>query len=356
MASISCSSREVPRVGTTMAWVSPRVNRAEPWVRGSTPTWQSMARMSSRPRPSMRLRSRMMVPRTASVGLEHLNLIILTGVASTLGAGSLAVFTLAFNLQSLPVGVLGISFAVASFPFIAELAERGDHDGVRREFSHIVRTVLYLIIPATVAMLLLRAQLVRVILGTGNFDWANTVDTADAMAFFSISLFAQALMPFIVKTFFAFHNVKWPLIVAASSIVFERLLAWQLTAHGLGVSGLVLAYSISAALRIVLLWVLLRLLIGALDERRLLRSLTIMMAAAMAMAATVQSLKTWIGGVVDMQSFLGVFTQGAVAGLLGIAVYVIVSYLLGSPEARQLIRTFTARLSPVTIRDDYEQH
>ena len=33
-----CSSSLVPSVTVTSAWVSPRVNSAEPWVRGSTPT------------------------------------------------------------------------------------------------------------------------------------------------------------------------------------------------------------------------------------------------------------------------------------------------------------------------------
>jgi hypothetical protein len=44
IASMICASRPVPRVVTTMAWVSPRVNSAEPWVRGSTPTWTSIGR------------------------------------------------------------------------------------------------------------------------------------------------------------------------------------------------------------------------------------------------------------------------------------------------------------------------
>ncbi|MEA3249695.1 MAG: murein biosynthesis integral membrane protein MurJ [Patescibacteria group bacterium] len=296
---------------------------------------------------SMKEIGRMMVPRTASVALEHVNFIILTGIASTLGVGSIAVFNLALNLQSLPVGVLGVSFAVASFPFIAELVERGDKEGVKREFSRIVRLVMFLVIPATVAFVLLRAQIVRVVLGSGNFDWANTVDTADALALFSISMFAQALLPFIVKTFFAFHNVRFPLMVAAASIVFERLLAWKLIDLGMGTSGLVLAYSISAALRITLLWVLLRVLIGALDERRILKSISVMMAAAVAMGLTVQGIKTALGGVVDMQTFFGIFTQGAVAGTAGIAVYFIVTYLLGSEESRRLIGMARARFSPV---------
>lgn len=290
---------------------------------------------------------RMMVPRTASLALEQVNLIILTGIASTLGVGSIAVFNLALNLQSLPVGVLGVSFAVASFPFIAELVERGDREGVKREFSRIVRLVMFMVIPATVAFVLLRAQIVRIVLGTGNFDWSNTVDTADALALFSISMFAQALLPLIIKTFFAFHNVRFPLIVATASIVFERLLAWKLISLGMGTAGLVLAYSASAALRIMLLWALLRILIGSLDERRIVGSLSVMMAAAVAMGVVLQTVKTALGGMVDMQTFVGVFTQGAVAGLAGIAVYFAVTYLLGSEESRRLIGMARARLSPV---------
>ncbi len=292
---------------------------------------------------------RMMGPRTASLALEQANLILLTGVASTLGVGSVAVFNLAFNLQSLPVGVLGVSFAVASFPFIAELADRGDRAGVKREFSRIVRTVLYLIVPATIIFLLLRAQIVRVILGTGNFDWGNTEDTANALALFSVSLIAQALLPFIVKTFFAFRNVRVPLMVVTVSVIFERLLAWSLVRHGMDVSGLVLAYSASAALRIVLLWVFLHLLVGDLDEKRIVRSLSVIVGAGLAMGIAMQGVKILVGNVVDMHSFLGVFGQGVAAGIVGLAVYVTVTYLLGNEEARRLTGILRRRFSTVKV-------
>ena len=50
-----CSSSDVPRVAETIAWVSPRVNRADPWARGSSPTSHSMGRISSPLRPSWRV-------------------------------------------------------------------------------------------------------------------------------------------------------------------------------------------------------------------------------------------------------------------------------------------------------------
>ena len=49
-----CASRPVPSVVTTSAWVSPRVNSAEPWVRGSTPTFTVIGRTVVASRPSMR--------------------------------------------------------------------------------------------------------------------------------------------------------------------------------------------------------------------------------------------------------------------------------------------------------------
>ena len=49
-----CASRVVPSVVTTSACVSPRVNSAEPWVRGSTPTLTVIGRTVLVSRPSMR--------------------------------------------------------------------------------------------------------------------------------------------------------------------------------------------------------------------------------------------------------------------------------------------------------------
>ena len=56
-SSMRCSSSLVPSVAVTSACVSPRVNSAEPWVRGSTPTSTSILRTSSNLRPSGRRRS-----------------------------------------------------------------------------------------------------------------------------------------------------------------------------------------------------------------------------------------------------------------------------------------------------------
>lgn len=299
---------------------------------------------------------RMMVPRTAALAITQVNLVIITVIASTLGSGGISVFNLANNLQSFPIGILGVSFAIAAFPLISELADQDRKKEFVDTISKTTRTILYMIIPATIAFLLLRAQIVRVILGTGRFDWADTIATADTLAFFTLSLFAQALLPLIARAFFALQDVKTPLITGLAAVVFERLLAWQLLRAGMGIPGLALAFSIGSTLNIALLWLFLRTRVGSMREMRIFRSLVPMCAAGLAMAFFMQASKIAVAGFVDMRTFAGVFTQGLTAGLVGIVIYIGVTLSLGSKEARYMIRLFRKKFrkggEPVTVRNE----
>ncbi len=290
---------------------------------------------------------KLMIPRTAGLAVSQINLAILTGVASTVGAGGIAVFNLANNLQSFPIGIVGVSFAVAAFPLISEYAARGKRDDFIESYAKTVRSVLFLIVPATVAFLLLRAQIVRVILGTGHFDWGDTIDTADALAFFTISLFAQALLPLVTRAFFAYHDVRTPLYAGIVAVIGERALAWYLVSRGMGTPGLALAFSVGSILNLAALWVFLRRRVGDLGEAKIMKPLLMMCGAGALMAVTVQTAKVLLGRVVDMQSFLGIFTQGAVAGTLGLAVYVGAAVLMGSEDARRVVSLYARKVQPV---------
>jgi len=298
---------------------------------------------------------RLMVPRTASMAVNHVNLIILTAIASTIGVGSISVFNLANNLQSFPINILGVSFAVAAFPFITELAARDKRKELAGSFAKTVRAVLFLIIPATVAFLLLRAQIVRVILGAGRFDWADTIATADTLAYFTLSLFAQALLPLVIRVFLAFQDAATPLVVGVIAVFIERLVAWHFVNIGLGTAGLALAFSAGSVLNLAVLWVLLRVKVGGLEEGGIFRAVAVMSACALFMAMATQGVKIYLGSLVNMRSFLGIFTQGAVAGVFGLAVYFGLALALGSQEAKYIVGLLRRRTAPVPASVEIEQ-
>lgn len=274
---------------------------------------------------------KLMIPRTFGLAVSQINLMVMTIIATTLAPGNLAIFNLANNLQFFPIGIIGISFAVATFPVLGELAAVGKKEQMVKSFSHAVRQILFFIVPASVILLVLRAQIVRVILGSGRFNWDDTILTSDTLAFFVLSLFAQALIPILARFFYALQDTKTPFFVGLFSAGINVILA-VFAVGPLGVVGLALAFSISSILNFGLLWIFLRTKFESLDEANILNSVLKISVAALAMALGVQAMKFIIEPFVDMQTFLGVFGQGIGAGLVGLGIFVVVGIMLNSRE------------------------
>lgn len=290
---------------------------------------------------------KLMAPRTLSVAVVHFNMLFITALATFMAAGTLAVFNYAYDLQSFPVGIAGISFAVAAFPTLSLLAGQNKTEEIIKNLSSTIRQILFFIIPLSVVFLLLRAQIVRVILGSGNFDWTSTVRTADTLAFFSLSLFAQALTPLLARAFFALGDTKTPVIAALITAAFNITASWFFTGPaGLGwdAEGLAVAYSLTTLLNLALLWVLLRHRLGSLDEGRIVPALFKISIAAIGLGLTIQLSKNLIAPLVNMQTFFGVATQGAGAIFAGGLIYIAIGLGLKSHEMKIFVETFKKKL------------
>jgi len=271
----------------------------------------------------------MMIPRTLSLGITQINLLVITIIASTLASGSLTVFNFANNLQSFPIGIFGISFAVAAFPTLSAVAFQKKE--LIKNFSSAIRQILFFIVPATVLLITLRAQITRVILGTGQFDWEDTILTIDTLGFFAISLFAQAIIPLLVRMFFARHNSRTPFFIGLLAAIVNVILSLWL-APKLGVAGLALAFSIASIFNFILLWLALRIEVGNMDEIKILLATIKFSVAVIACGITVQGMKLVVWPYVDMTRLWGVLTQGLVAGMFGLFIYLAVCSLLRSRE------------------------
>ncbi len=278
---------------------------------------------------NLRKIGRMMVPRTMSLAISQFNLLVITVIASGLAGGSLAVFNFANNLQSFPVGIFGISFAIAAFPAMSGVAF--NKNKLVERFSFTVRQILFFIVPATVLFITLRAQIVRVILGAGKFGWTDTVLTFNSLGFFAISLFAQALIPLLIRVFYARHNSKTPFFVGLVALFVNVVFALYFS-DLFGVTGLALAFSLSQIINFALLWFLLYFELGVMDEMKILVSSLKFSLAAFGCGLAVQIVKFNIEPFIEMKKFWGVLTQGLVAGISGILIYLLICYILRSDE------------------------
>ncbi len=292
---------------------------------------------------------KMMIPRTLSLAISQINLVVITIIASTLPSGSLSIFNLANNLQSFPIGIFGISFAIAAFPSLAEHAF--NKEKITANFSTTFRQILFFIVPATVLIITLRAQIIRVVLGSGNFDWQDTILTMNTLGFFALSLFAQATMPLLIRVFYARHNSSTPFYLGLFTVALNIGLSF-LFAPSMGVAGLALAFSIANIVNFILLWVWLNVSLGNLDISKILVSVLKFTVSAIAAGLGAQMMKSIIWPVIDMTKFTGVFVQLVMAGGIGILIYIISCYLFKSEELFGFLAALKNRLPFKKIKVD----
>ena len=290
---------------------------------------------------SLREIFKMMVPRTLSLAISQINLLVVTIIASTLAAGSLTIFNFANNLQSFPIGIFGISFAVAAFPALSSAAF--NNEKLIKNFSYALRQILFFIIPSTILLITLRAQVIRVVYGTGEFSWTDTVLTIDALGFFALSLFAQATIPLLTRVFYARHNSRVPFYIGLIVVIINIFLSLFLGKR-MGVAGLALAFSLSSILNFMILWMWLYFEIGDLDQKKIINSVIKFSVAGLASGFFIQIGKSLVWPFIDMTKFLGVFIQGAVAGLFGLGIYFLLCYVMKSEEMIELIDVIKRKL------------
>lgn len=282
---------------------------------------------------------KLMIPRTLGLAISQINIIVVTILASWLPMGSVAVYNYANNLQGVPIGIIGIPFALAVFPTLSAAAARKDFSSFIKNLSSTIRQILFLIIPISVIIMLLRAQIVRVVLGTGAFDWQATTNTANALAFFAFGLFAQSLIPLLARAFYSLTDTKTPFVIGIISELIIIIMALLLM-KPLGVAGLALAVSLGSIVNAAILFTALKQKIKNIEAEKILFSLYRIIIATLLMSVAVQYLKYPLAKIFNLNYFWGIFGQGFVAAIIGLAIYGLICYLLKLPEFIHLKDSF----------------
>lgn len=272
-----------------------------------------------------------MGPRVLGIAVSQVNILLMTSMATGLSNGSVTILQFAYTLNFFPIGVVGVSYAIAAFPTFCEFINNRELERFREAFSTTVRQVMFFIIPATVVSLLLRAQIVRLVFGAGVFDWVATTVTADTLAMFAISFFAQCLVFVVVRAFFALEDSRTPFVAG----LFGTLVCvggGYVLAPAYGVVGLALAFSLASMVQLAILWTVLKRKIGSLDEWQILKSTAILSLSGLAAAAVMQSVKYEVVEHIQLDTFMHVFIQTGIAGGAGLFMYFAAAFVLRSPE------------------------
>ncbi len=199
----------------------------------------------------------LMIPRTAALLLQQLNLWAITIVASFIGGSALAIFYYANNLQGFFTNFIGVSLATAAFPLLSRAVAQKDKQEFWRYFNQSFKQILLISLAAMVFILIFGRLMVSVLLGGGRFDMASVEITLKLVFLFSLSLFAQAGNVLLIRAFFSFQEAKIPILAALGSFVVNVMALLAFWRSGWGAMGLAASYSLSVTCQFFLLWLLL---------------------------------------------------------------------------------------------------
>ena len=296
---------------------------------------------------------KLMVPRTIGVAINQINLVVVTALASVLAAGSIAIFNFSNNIQYFPIGIIGVSFAVSSFPVFSRFIANGQRKEFLEHLSSSARQVIFFIFPISLLFFILRAQIIRLILGAGRFSWEDTRLTAACLGIFCLGILTESLIALLCRAFFSLQDTKTPVLVGMVSVLSNIVLCllfifllghpnfFQQAAVGVlklqniqnvEVIGLPLGLSLASIIQFSLLLFFFRKKIGGFEIKDIIRSLKKVLIAGFLMAVSCYAVRVASAGFIDMQTFWGVFLQAACAALVGILVYLFSADFLRSPE------------------------
>ncbi len=274
----------------------------------------------------------LMGPRTISLVIFQVNLLVVTIFATSLEQGSLTIFNFASNLAHVPIGLFGISFAVSAFPVLSEYIAEGKESEFAYTIYKTVSQILFFLMPTIVLFILLDEQIVRLVYGAGEFSWNSTLVTAKTLLYFVPGLFAQALIPLLSRGFYAKKNTKYPLYSALAGLVATIGLSyWFVELFENGVVGLAFAFSVASFLQLVLLASLLK--IKADEEIRCLRqTIWQTIIASGAMILVIQLIKEFSGPLLNLLTVKGVFIHFLLPSVIGGLIYLFVLRFIGNEE------------------------
>ncbi|MBP6883871.1 MAG: murein biosynthesis integral membrane protein MurJ [Candidatus Pacebacteria bacterium] len=300
------------------------------------------------------------LPRTLGLAFNNMALISIIALASFLKSGSISIFNFSFNLQSVPLNIIGISYAVAAFPTLVKSASLGKMDEFKGHLKDASRAIVFWSLPVIFLFIVLRAQIVRVILGSGSFSWENTRLVAACLAIFSVSILAQGMITLLSRAYYATGDTKRPLIVNFSCSVliiilsyvlihlFENVLIFRFFIEsllkvsdipGTEVLMLPLAYSIGTILNFILHWVFIKKDFMK-NESFITKTFFQSLGASFFLGGVGYVSLNILSPIFGTTTFWGVFLQGFISGILGILAAFLILYLLKSEELKVLMNAF----------------
>lgn len=222
--------------------------------------------------PALKKIAILVIPTTIAMAVNQINIFISTIIASFLPEGSVTYLYYSMRLIQLPIGVFGVAVGMAVLPALSQHVAEGNREQLAKDFTFSLKFLFFLTIPSTIGLIMLKEPIVSTLFQRGAFDITATINTAEALLFYSLGILGTVGSRTITATFYSFQDTKTPVICASMGMLVNiglSILLMKPMKH----NGLALAYSVAATVQFLFLSVFIKKRVWELSFSSLIPSL-----------------------------------------------------------------------------------
>jgi putative peptidoglycan lipid II flippase len=213
----------------------------------------------------------LIIPQLFGVAVYNINILVNTQYASFMTEGTISYLYFAERLIEFPLGIIAVSIATVLLPSLSSYVSKKEFDKFKETYSFTLRLMFFILIPALVGLIVLRVPICNLLYQRGEFDYAATVFTSQALLGYAVGLWAVGGIRITAPAFYSMQDTKTPVIIAFIAFIVNAVLGYVLGfTFGYKHTGLALASSISSIINFVLLFYLIERRVGNINIKSII--------------------------------------------------------------------------------------
>ena len=270
--------------------------------------------------------------RSLNQGINYVNSVVETNLASRMVAGSIRAYQQASNLSYVPTSLFGIAISTAAFPKMAERLGQGRPDLFKKELQAVLRVIIWLALPVTVIAFFGRGYLVNFIKNGGDPLMSGI------LGILAISILFGSIFQIAARSFYVQQDTKTPLYISFFAIGLNIVLAvWFTLGLNLGTYGLALAISIVSVVQVAILLFMMSRRIKGLFDIVFVHAIARMASATGFMAVITYICVILLPLAVKDQGFMATFPKFAIIVTISGLSYIAISWMLKLQEVEPIV-------------------
>lgn len=274
---------------------------------------------------------RLLPPRSLDQGIDYVNGIVETNLASRLSSGSVRAYQQATSLSFVPINLIGVAISTAAFPKMTERLGQGRPDLFKKELQSVLRVIIWLALPVTVVAYFCRGYIVHFIKPGGDPYMAGI------LAILALSILFRSVYFISARSFYAQQDTKTPLYISLFTISLNIVLAiWFSMGLSMGVYGLAWAAVIVSGLEVAILFTIMSRRIEGLFDKPFIQAVT-RMASATGFVAIISYIAVAMMPLGAEDVFFSAFVKFALIVGITLLTYIIICRIFKLEEVRPIL-------------------